>query len=206
MTDAVAISAGYSISLVLTADGSLGCSGGGTVWGACEIPPDIVDVVAISMGFGFGLAVRSDGTIACWGKKNNGECNVPPGLRNVIAVAGGYNHGLALKADGSVAAWGGDGKWPALNRVVPPGLGKLTAIDTNGNESRMVNIGLRQDGTVVVWSKPRYGAVYRVSTGLEKSIAIDSGWYHYLALGEDGSVQAWGDNSSGQCDVPDELQ
>ena len=86
--------------------------------------------------------------------------------------------------------------------MVPPGLGKLKAIDTRGNESNTVDMGLRQDGTVVIWWKPKDGWLFQVSRGLKQSIVIASGWYDYLALGEDGSVTAWGDNSSGQCDVP----
>jgi alpha-tubulin suppressor-like RCC1 family protein len=204
--DAVAISAGSTQSLILKADGTLKCSGGSAVWGECDIPPDLGHVTAISMGFAQGLAVKSDGTVACWGKNDAGECNVPLGLHNVVAVAGGYNHSLALKENGSVVAWGGRRSQPVRHRMVPPGLGKLTAIDTRGNESSTVNMGLRQDGTVVVWWKPQDGWLFQVSRGLKKSIAIASGWYHYLALGEDGSVTAWGDNSSGQCDVPAELQ
>jgi alpha-tubulin suppressor-like RCC1 family protein len=204
--DAVAISAAYAESLVLKADGTLRCSGGGRVWGACDIPPDLGDVTAISMGFGFGLAVRSDGTVACWGKNDAGECNVPLGLHNVVAVTGGYEHSLALKENSSVVAWGGRRVQPVRHRMVPPGLGKLTAIDTRGNESNTVDMGLRQDGTVVIWWKPKDGWLFQVSRGLKQSIAIASGWYHYLALGEDGSVTAWGDNYAGQCDVPAELQ
>lgn len=200
--DAVAISAGYAATLVLKADGTLRCSGGGAAeWGTCEIPLDLGDVTAISMGFGFGLALKSDGTVTCWGKNNAGECNVPPGLSNVVAVAGGYLHGIALKENGRVVAWGGRRNQPVRNGLVPPGLGILTAIGTRGNESNTINMGLRQDGTVVLWWRRDGRWLFETSRRFENIIAISPGWYHYVALAEDGSVHAWGDN-----DVPEELQ
>lgn len=171
----------------------------------CDITDNLHNVIAVTTGSGQRLAVKSDSTVACWGKKNDGECNVPLGLRNVVAVAGGYLHSLALKKDGDVVAWGGDG--PALfTRLVPLGLGRLSAIATMGNVSTFVNLGLREDGTVVMWGRSRGGFRFTLFSAYENSIAINSGLYHYLALGEDGSVKAWGNNDYGQCDVPAELQ
>jgi alpha-tubulin suppressor-like RCC1 family protein len=61
-------------------------------------------------------------------------------------------------------------------------------------------MGLRRDGTVELWSR------LRVNRGPRNCIAIASGWKHYLALGQDGSVKAWGSNYYGQCNVPEELK
>ncbi len=45
-----------------------------------------------------------------------------------------------------------------------------------------------------------------VPTLATNTLAIASGSWHNLALRPDGLVVAWGDDSSGQCDVPASLQ
>jgi trimeric autotransporter adhesin len=41
-----------------------------------------------------------------------------------------------------------------------------------------------------------------VPPGLSNVVAIATGDYHSIALRSDGTVVAWGLNTSGQCDVP----
>jgi hypothetical protein len=56
-------------------------------------------------------------------------------------------------------------------------------------------------GTVVAWGNNYFGQI-SLPDGLSDVTAIDSGYYHNLALKSDGTVVAWGQNTSGQTDVP----
>jgi alpha-tubulin suppressor-like RCC1 family protein len=59
---------------------------------------------------------------------------------------------------------------------------------------------------MVVWERGRGKYLYKITVGPRNVIAVAAGWYHYMALLEDGSVQAWGVNSYGQCNVPEQLR
>lgn len=46
------------------------------------------------------------------------------------------------------------------------------------------------------------GVVQTLPSGVAQIAQISSGTDHHLALREDGTVVAWGDNTQGECDVP----
>jgi alpha-tubulin suppressor-like RCC1 family protein len=137
----------------------------------------------------------------------------------VIAVVAGSNHSLALKSDGTVLAWGSNasgqlGDGTAVSRSSPiqvnglgPGSG-VVAIAAGMDHS----LALKSDGTVLAWggnssgqlgdgtTSPRPSPVQVSGLGPASSvisIAVGLG-SHSLALKSDGSVVAWGANSSGQ--------
>lgn len=57
-------------------------------------------------------------------------------------------------------------------------------------------------GTVAAWGHNRPGGPTAVPSGLSRVVALAAGSDHSLAVKEDGSVVAWGDNSAGQSAVP----
>lgn len=141
------------------------------------------------------------------------------GLTGVAAVAAGGAHSLALKADGSVVAWGdnsegqlGDGTYTRRTTpVTVTGLsvGTVSAVSAGVGHS----LALRKDGTVVAWGYNLFGqlgdgtitaraapVLVRQATGtpLTGVTAIAAGGDHSLAIGTDGAVLAWGDNSFGE--------
>ena len=197
LTDVIAISGGLYHSLALKSDGTV------VVWGDDTydqrlVPSGLTDVVAIAAGGVHSLALKSDGTVVAWGYNDFGECNVPSDLTDVIAIAAGTWHSLALKSDGTVVAWGDD---TYDQPSVPSGLTDVIAISGGLYDS----LALKSDGTVVVW-----GGNYvegTVLSGLTDVVAIAAGAEHSLALKSDGTVVAWGwgDNTSGQCNVPSGL-
>jgi alpha-tubulin suppressor-like RCC1 family protein len=137
----------------------------------------------------------------------------------VVAVAAGGSESFALKHDGTVLAWGnnqsgqlGDGTRP-VDHNVP------VEVKTFGRGSNIVAItagnafgaALRRDGTVFAWGKNKVGelgdgttedrstpSVVRGLGAGSGAVAVTAGAYHVLVLKQDGSVWAWGDNSSGQ--------
>ncbi|HQN77039.1 MAG TPA: hypothetical protein PLP45_01970 [Syntrophales bacterium] len=145
-------------------------------------------------------------------------------LTHVIAIAAGEIHTVALKDDGTVWAWGGNfdgelGDNTTLDRYTPVqvvgagGTGFLTDVIAVA-AGWYHTIILKNDGTVWVWGKNNYGQlgdntttdrwapVQVVGTGgtgfLTGVTAFAGGFYHTLALKDDGTVYAWGKNGDGQ--------
>lgn len=133
----------------------------------------------------------------------------------VNAVAAGYAHTVALKDDGTLWSWGynatgqlGDGTY-AL-RSVPTQVGTATdwAVMAAGDYH---TLALKSDGTLWAWGYNTTGQLGDgsiISKNAPVSItnttpsttwtAIAGGNLHTLALKSNGTLWAWGDNTSGQ--------
>lgn len=183
------------------------------------------DVKQVASGSQHTLALKNDGTV--WGWGNNWEGELGDGtttnrltpvkttvLSGITAIASGWNHGLALRNDGTVWAWGdnsdgalGDGT--TINRAAPaqvPGLTNVIAIAGGAFHS----MALRSDGTLLSWGFNQAGQlgngyadynphpVPSQVVGLTNVVAIRSGPYHSVAIRNDGTLWAWGSNSTGQ--------
>ncbi|MDQ8734335.1 fibronectin type III domain-containing protein [Paenibacillus sp. LHD-38] len=180
------IAAGDSHSLALKSDGTVWAWG--SVWGmGSKYSPvqvsDLSSVVAIASGHYHNLAVKSDGTVWAWGRNIYGELgdgsrtdrNTPvqvQGLGSVVDVAAGHLHSLALKSDGTVWAWGIN---ESGQNGVPGGLTFYDGPYTTNYRHTPVQV-----------------------EGLSSVVAIAAGYSHSLAVKSDGTVWAWGDNSSGE--------
>src|SRR5215213_9130007 len=137
------------------------------------------------------------------------------------AIAGGANHSLALKNDGTVWAWGlnqdgelGDGtntdsSTPVEVKDPNDPSGYLSEVETIAAGSSH-SLALKDDGTVWAWGNNESGQLgdgtnansstpIKVAnlTGVE---AISGGGApsYSLALKDDGTVWAWGDNRARQ--------
>ena len=137
-----------------------------------------------------------------------------PGLSGVVAIGAGEEHAFALKSDGTVWGWGnngdgalGDGATSGMRTspVQVPGLSGVVKIAGGAYHTA----ALKEDGTVWAWGYNSYGEAGNGTTspmqptpvqvsGLSGVVAIAAGSYHTLALKNDGTVWAWGNNSSGQ--------
>lgn len=145
---------------------------------------NLSDVVAVATGLFHSLALKSDGTVWAWGDNWNGQMGdngntdrkVPGQVQNlsgVIAIAGGGYHSLALKSDGTVWAWGENGEG---NVGVEEGAYEGGQLGDGSNINRRYPVQVKN---------------------LSDVIAIAGGAYHSLALKRDGTVWAWGFNSTG---------
>ncbi len=142
----------------------------------------------------------------------------------VKSVAATGEFSLALKREGTVWGWGdnfrgqlGDGTTTGSTSPVQSWNGQLegvSALDAGGNHA----VALLSDGTVRTWGDNQYGQLgdgtVTNSTTAPKQlkytgnlsmlvpqrqvVAVAAGYNHSLALLSDGSVRAWGNNSSGQ--------
>ncbi|MCX6873797.1 MAG: hypothetical protein NTW21_08310 [Verrucomicrobia bacterium] len=140
-------------------------------------------VVAVATGEFHCLALTSDGRMFGWGREYEGQLARPPIYDEAVPVAVGATGALAGKTVVAIAA--GDTQSLALTSE-----GRVYACGSN-------YYGQLGDGTTT--SRTEMVAVdgSGVLAGL-KVTAIAAGKYHSLALGEDGRVFAWGDNSAGQ--------
>lgn len=142
------------------------------------------------------------------------------GLTGIIAIGGGSNHSLAVKSDGTVWAWGDNiyGQLGYDTSATPTPLYSATPaqVTTLANIISVAggqyhSLALKSDGTVWAWGRNNVGQLGNGTTtdsttpvqvsGLAgvKSVASCPGEAnHSLALKFDGTVRAWGDNTSGQ--------
>jgi alpha-tubulin suppressor-like RCC1 family protein len=144
-------------------------------------------------------------------------------LTNITAISTGNYHSTALKDDGTVWAWGynfygqlGDNtitnRYTPVQVLGPEGSGYLTNI-TAISAGSSHSMALKDDGTVWVWGYNDYGRLGDNTTtnrrtpvqvlgpggsGYLTNITAISGASHSMALKDDGTVWAWGNNSNGK--------
>ncbi len=168
------------------------------------------------------LVMTTEGTLWAWGTNDYGQLGdgtlqdnfngVVIALGGVKDVAAGDRHSLALTEDGNVFAWGYNrsgelGLGTMLDTAMPAKLPILKSVSAVA-AGRGHSLALSQ-GAVWAWGSNTYGQVgtgYEYSPvssavrveGLPDITAIAAGDNFSLALAADGTVWAWGANSSGQ--------
>jgi alpha-tubulin suppressor-like RCC1 family protein len=193
--------------------------------------PGLSDILVVSAGAGFNLALRLDGTIACWGIDNPyllGTGVTPPpfgtvtsvaNLSSVVAISGGYNHSTVLTDDGRVWTWGanasgelGNGQAPDPSPFPVEVLGLPTIVGISTGQAQVLCVAA--DGNVWAWGLNSEGEVGIQPTpsatdqltpvqckGVGRIAAVSAGYYHSLALGDDGTVWGWGSDTYGELGV-----
>ncbi len=155
----------------------------GTVvaWGALDqslVPAGLSNVVTLAQGCSAPIVVLGNGSVVTW--PTNANYVPPSGLSNVVAGSSGFHvtlgvlpFGLALKSDGTVAGWGWNHE------------GEATGVPTTNPPSASSTLKVTLGG---------------VGLSNVVSVAAASSWS--LALKNDGTVVAWGDNTYGQTNTP----
>jgi len=136
-------------------------------------------------------------------------------LSGIVAVMGGEQHDIALKSDGTVWTWGSDkedqlGDGNAINSSTPvqvSGLSSIVKLAGRGYHS----VAVKSDGTVWAWGWDEYGALgngvadtngdYLVPVqvqGVSNPIMVSTGYMFSVALMQDHTLMAWGNNAEGE--------
>ncbi|HEY1803160.1 MAG TPA: InlB B-repeat-containing protein [Terracidiphilus sp.] len=136
-------------------------------------------------------------------------------LNNTTMVMGGELHNVALKSDGTVWAWGSDitdqlGDGGTANSLWPQqvnGLSSVVKLGSRGYHS----VAVESDGTVWDWGSDRFGALgdgnnvqnpgYTTPVevaGVTNPIMVTAGYMFSVALLQDHTLVAWGNNADGE--------
>lgn len=193
-----------------------------------QVRDDLENIVAIAAGSSHSLALKQDGTVWGWGYNSSGqfgdgsrESSDTPRqvmidsngeyLDDVIDIAAGSYHSLALKNNGTVWECGGysygeyGGTGNPTVAIQAESLSNINCIAAGGES----NFARKSDGTVWAWGSNAYGQLGdgsvryspipivspELSDFTEAIAARDD---NSLAIKEDGTVWAWGNNARGQ--------
>lgn len=140
-------------------------------------------------------------------------------LTKVIAITAFSDHAMALRSDGTVWAWGngrngqlGDGTTKIRTAAVQVLVARGTPL-TNVKAimaGNIISYAIKNDGTVWAWGLNHHAGLGVSYTSLSESAyavrvpgltnvrAIAPGTQHYVALKNDGTMWAWGENNEGQ--------
>lgn len=183
----------------------------------------LTDVSKFYLGNYHAFAIKDDGTVWAWGSNSFGQLGtglrsdsyVPiqiTGISNVEDISLGTYHTLALKTDDTVWAWGhntsgsvGNGTWDHQDLPVQV-FADAASIEAG---PYYYSYAVKNDGTVWAWGANDVGQLgdgtfnnKNVPTKALKLSAITnivSAPYDYtLALKNDGTVWAWGNNEEGE--------
>ncbi len=177
----------------------------------------------LAAGYRHSLAVSTDGFVWSWGRDTNGELGDGGGDRTqpqVIwtypparQVSAGNQHSALLDIHGGVWQWGSDlfgelgmgDSGSIVNLPVQLILPPLRSVAIGS----FANAGITEDGRVFTWGPDSYGQLGdgqpggtghppQQVAGLSEVMTVAAGGQHVLALLADGTLRAWGRNSSGE--------
>jgi len=222
------VAAGYDGMLAVRGDGSVWRWGlaPAPVESSVAIPvAGLSDVTRVAMTSNFAVALKRDGTVWAWGMNDAGQLGngttvssqTPTrvsGLSGIVEISAGASHGLALGADGRVWAWGyngngqlGDGTQTTRTLAAPvSGVGSVKHISAGSYTS----FAVLNDASVVAWGAnpggllgvgvnvSPYQLVPAAVPGLSEVTSLSAGPGYAMAVRLDGTVWAWGQNSSGR--------
>lgn len=166
---------------------------------ACNTTPVPVNAIpgtitAVTAGTRHSVALMSDGTVWTWGGNHYGQLGYTPGI-NSLTLTDSCTITSAFVMPCS------------YDPQKVPGLDHIVAISAGSDHT----LALKGDGTVWAWGYNNNGQLGTGSAtgetpiqtpakvpGLTGITAIAAGAYHSLALKNDGTAWAWGDNGQGQ--------
>jgi alpha-tubulin suppressor-like RCC1 family protein len=194
------VSCNKSITQILTIyDPSLGDLVFSPPDAACNTTPVPVNAIpgsitAVSAGTRHSVALMSDGTVWAWGGNHYGQLGYTPGVNFLTG-----NDSCTITSAFTMKC--------SYDPKQVPGLDHIVAVSAGSDHT----LALKGDGTVWALGYNNNGQLGTGSfsgetpvqtpvqvTGLTGITAIAAGAYHSLALKDDGTVWAWGDNSQGQ--------
>ncbi|XP_062513273.1 secretion-regulating guanine nucleotide exchange factor-like [Corticium candelabrum] len=209
-----------------------------TVPTQCVIPHELFNLESISQitgGAGHTVIVTGDGCVFVAGWNRDGQLGLGycggddvvmltrvPCVMKVRSVTCGWNHTLAIMDNGDVLAWGSNcyGQLgidvPNKQCSVPTKVANLPACGTIAAAAGVRHsLAIADDGTLWAWGNNKRQQL-GMDTGRETKQAlptqvmfpsgvflkqVSAGFYHSVAVSDDGRLFAWGCNRHGQCGI-----
>jgi alpha-tubulin suppressor-like RCC1 family protein len=220
----VAVAAGADHTLALDASGTAWGWGSNAAGQLVPSSPSNIPVtapvavfqgaVAVAAGNELSVVLDANGHIRSFGISIGSAAIALGGSGTAIAIAAGSRHGVALASDGKVWTWGANGSGQLGNGTYTNSNATAVAVSLP-RPARAIAAGedftlaLLVDGTVYAWggndtlqlAQPSSVAAKPLPVpvaGLANVRAIAAGGWHAMALGADGTVRTWGDNSYGE--------
>lgn len=218
MEDVIAVSAGYRYTMAITSDNVLwgwgnnwrGKLGDGTTEERHSPVKIMEDVIAVSAGDGRTVAITADNVLWGWGSSivTLEDGTIADSHRHVrlmddvTAVSVGGNRIMAITSDGTL--WHlrtSEERRRILDDAVAVSVGSdhAVAITSDGSlwswgRNQVSNWGgMLGDGTFRSSREP-----IKIMDGV---VAVAAGGFHTLAITDDGSLWAWGENEFGQLGI-----
>lgn len=226
----VAASAGSDHIIAITADGRVvgwGNSNNGQ-YGYLknendpytQMPEELIEgaidpsqVRQLLCGYQATALVMEDGRMYMWGN-NNSMLSLQEFANNeryntgVKKVAFSNYYAIVLREDGT--ATGGQTLTFNMQTAYSNRDGQIKNLRTYMSDRTVVDIAatnncycfVMDDGSLVVFGAAEYGERdIPPETASERIVEINAGTRHFVAVGESGTVYAWGHNDGGQCNV-----
>ncbi len=211
----VAVSAGAYFTIGLRADGTVVAVGDNSC-GQCDVAK-WTNVKSIAAGDYDTLAVAKDGTVLFCGSHNYTDTL---SANDAVEVFAGAYQGACRLEDGSLITSNlssATSQEPVSVALAPALAVHLLADGTLSSKfdripqwEDIIAVAANSRGIVGVTSEGKVRSFFfresdtvEFDTGDDRIVAVSAGGGHYLLLDAEGKVYAFGDNSSGQCDVQD---
>lgn len=208
MDGVASASTGVCTHLAVKTDGTLWAWGkyiGNKTNKQYDAPQLIMDGVADACtGYGHSLALKRDGSLWAWGQNIYGESGSSTGLTRltpakvmdgVTGMSAGYGFSIAVKSDGSVWTWGNNGQGE-----LGDGTRWVWDITWSWESSDPEENALLQE-TLTSWVETWGARANRDHSipvqVLDRAVSVHASNNNAYALREDGTLWAWGNNSSG---------
>jgi alpha-tubulin suppressor-like RCC1 family protein len=186
------------------------------------------DWIEASAGGIHGVAVRANGTLWSWGRNTHGvigdntsqtlsrssPVSVVGGFTDWISASAGSNHIIGVRANGSLWSWGSNGYGQLGTNNTTDRSSPVSVVGgftdwISANAGSFQSLSIRANGTLWAWGRNNVGQLgdnslanrsspVSVVGGFTDWIQASTGWQHSVGIRANGTLWAWGDNTSGQ--------